>query len=383
MMAALARLLASPRLLAAVWGATLVLVAGGLAVLHLTAPRETPADREAPPARLALSAEAVPPAHEPRGAADEPAAQRRAEPAGDLATAMQSAGESREPAAHGAVGGPREEPVARVVVAESPDPDLLASSPYGPLPTRSADGRTPFQAYQRPFVGDPKLPRIAILVTHLGLAAARTEEAIGMLPPEVSLAFSPYGRNLEDWGRRARQAGHEVLLMLPMEPLGYPDDDPGPLGLMTTLTPAENVDRLHRVLAKMTGYVGIVSEMGSRFTATPSALAPVISDLAGRGLMVVDARSTARSLLGDEALKAGLPVAVNDRTIDNIADPREIDRYLRELETLALRRGYALGLARPYPISIARIRAWAGDLAARGFVLAPVSAIARTGEEGP
>ena len=271
----------------------------------------------------------------------------------------------------------------RVVVAAGPDPDLLEPSPYGPLPIRAADGRTPVQSYARPFLGDPDKPWIAVIVTKLGLSRARTEQAIADLPPEVSLAFSPYGRRLEDWGRKARKSGHEVLLMVPMEPIGYPDNDPGPLGLMTMLTKAENLDRLHRVLGRMTGYVGVVSQMGSRFTASSQALAPIIADLARRGLLVVDSRTTARSVLADEARAAGLPVAVNDRIIDNIADPSEIDRYLRELETLALRRGYALGLGRPYPVTIARIRAWAKGLAARGFVLAPVSALAQVAQEAP
>ena len=31
---------------------------------------------------------------------------------------------------------------------------------------------------------------------------------------------------------RAREAGHEVLLEVPMEPFDYPDNDPGPQTLL-------------------------------------------------------------------------------------------------------------------------------------------------------
>ncbi len=408
MNSALLRILGSGRPLAVVWGVTLfVLVAGGLALALLPeadepAPtrkeepvvathRRVPAETLAGLRRTAVG-EASPassavhdnPEHPERSSSplperESPGAESRRpnEESKNRGHASQRS-DMRAPAA-----GSGTSPVLQVAVAAGPDPDLLEPSPYGPLPIRAADGRTPVQAYARPFLGDPDKPRIAIIVTKLGLSRARTEQAIADLPPEVSLAFSPYGRGLEDWGRKARKAGHEVLLMIPMEPVGYPDSDPGPLALMTMLTKAGNIDRLHRVLGRMTAYVGIVSEMGSRFTASPQALAPMIADLARRGLLVVDSRTTARSVLADEARTAGLAVAVNDRIIDNIADPSEIDRYLRELETLALRRGYALGMGRPYPVTIARIRAWAKGLSERGFVLAPVSALAQVGQEAP
>ncbi len=417
MISALWRILGSARALAIVWGVTLVvLLAGDIALTFLPGQGASGSGKEAdgihkqpvPAETLAGLRWLAAGAGEKTGGEKRPgqegasptssrpheAAALRSETAvsrGEAEADSPRLDEQDDGRAAGTDSPGLQEPAAgagatsalRVAVAAGPDPDLLEASPYGPLPVRAADGRSPWRAYARPFLGDPDKPRIAIIITKLGLSRTRTERAIAELPPEVSLAFSPYGRGLEDWGRKARKAGHEVLLMVPMEPIGYPDNDPGPLALMTMRTPAENVDRLHRVLGRMTAYVGIVSEMGSRFTASPQALAPIMSDLSRRGLMVVDSRTTARSVLADEARAVGLPVAVNDRIIDNIADPDEIERYLRELETLALRRGYALGMGRAYPVTIARIRAWAAGLAARGFVLAPVSALARMDEEAP
>ena len=52
-----------------------------------------------------------------------------------------------------------------------------------------------------------------------------------------------------------------------MEPFDYPDNDPGPQTLLTSLTPDQNIDRLHWLMSRFQGYVGIVSYMGARFTA--------------------------------------------------------------------------------------------------------------------
>ncbi|HET6519758.1 MAG TPA: divergent polysaccharide deacetylase family protein, partial [Geminicoccaceae bacterium] len=104
-----------------------------------------------------------------------------------------------------------------------PDPHLSEPGPYGPLPRVGPDARAPHRVYARgsdPAAGDGR-PRVALLVTGLGLWSAATEVALN-LPPAVSLAFSPYTPDLPGLLKRARGAGHEVLLVLPMEPTGYP-----------------------------------------------------------------------------------------------------------------------------------------------------------------
>ncbi len=50
----------------------------------------------------------------------------------------------------------------------------------------------------------------------------------------------PYGADVERLVARARGEGHEILLQVPMEPFGYPDNDPGPQTLLTSLTPEQN-----------------------------------------------------------------------------------------------------------------------------------------------
>ena len=55
---------------------------------------------------------------------------------------------------------------------------------------------------------------------------------------------------------RARGEGHEVLLQVPMEPFDYPDNDPGPQTLLTSLDAGQNIDRLHWLMSRFQGYVG-------------------------------------------------------------------------------------------------------------------------------
>ncbi len=295
-------------------------------------------------------------------------------PHGSVPTPSAEGGAADEAADAPATIGRRDDGLP-LALAPAPDPALIERTPEGLLPVRGADGRLPWQAYSRPFLADPGTPKIALVVIGLGLSSKRTRAAIEKLPAEVTLAFSPYGRRLQDLAREARAHGHETLVMVPMEPGDYPANDPGPLGLLTELTPAQNLQRLRRVLGRFAGHVGIVNDMGSRFTAERGALAPIVAEIGRRGLLMLDARTTARSRVPELARRYGVPFARNDRYIDNVARADEIDRYLAELETLARRRGSAVGIARAYPVTIARIRAFAEGLETRGLVLAPLSAV--------
>lgn len=267
------------------------------------------------------------------------------------------------------------EPTA-VRLAPAPDVRLVERSRHGSLPRIASDGARPFDVYARPvgtIAGKPA-GRIAILVGGLGISQNGTADAISRLPGQVSLAFAPYGGELERSVAKARAEGHEVFLQVPMEPFDYPDNDPGPHTLLTSLKPAENLERLQWAMARFTGYVGIVNFTGGRFTAEETALAPIVKEAAQRGLMVVDDGSSARSLLvagligRSPALKADLVLDTNGR-----ADA--IDRQLAQLEDLARGRGSASATASALPVSVERIARWSRTLEAKGLVLVPVSSL--------
>jgi polysaccharide deacetylase 2 family uncharacterized protein YibQ len=261
----------------------------------------------------------------------------------------------------------------------APDPALLEASRHGALPRIGPDGRTAIRAYGGEFDRRDTRPRIGIVVADIGLNATHTEEAIRRLPPAVALALSPYAARPGQAAERARERGMETLISLPLEPAGYPLNNPGDRALLTGRPMADNLDTLAWVLSRAQGYVGAIGAIGGmrgeRFAAMPEALAAVQDMLRGRGLLYVDPRPGAAA-----------PARAWGRGVDVILDEPagtrgEIDRRLAELEAIARERGSALGLAgAATPVVVERIAAWAGGLGARGLVLAPVSAMIRRPE---
>lgn len=261
-------------------------------------------------------------------------------------------------------------------LAPAPDPALITEGQNGPLPVIAPDGRQAWQVYARPFEGAGERPRIAIMLAGLGLSQSATKAAIQQLPGSVTLGFAPYARGLEAWMNEARAAGHEVFLELPMEPFDYPESDPGPHTLLTTLGDSDNIDRLDWLLSRTAGYVGVTNFMGDKFTSSPESLGPVLEALRDRGLMFLDARTSRESVAGDLATKIELPRALNNRFLDNEASRIAIDARLLELEEIARTVGYAVGIGFPYPVTLERIARWSATLDEKGIILAPMSAVA-------
>jgi len=227
--------------------------------------------------------------------------------------------------------------------------------------------------FARPFdLADPR-PRIAIVITKLGLLHGATQSAIDKLPADVTLSFSPYAKDLAGWFGQAHGLGHEVMLDLPME--SSSGGDPGPEGLLTSLSADENLQRLAWVLGRADGYVGVAGLLGDRFTASPDGLRPVLSNIARHGLMFLDPHQSSASVASIEATRVRLPRAIADLTIDDTPDRVAIDAQLAELERRARVTGFAIGLANGYPVTIERLAEWSLGLPERNFALAPVSAI--------
>ncbi|MCH8036952.1 MAG: divergent polysaccharide deacetylase family protein [Proteobacteria bacterium] len=239
------------------------------------------------------------------------------------------------------------------------------------------DATLPWRRNSQPFDQTDTRPRIAVVLTGLGLASTLTEAAIKELPPGITLSFTPYSRKLNQWVALARVNGHEVLLDLPMEPTTYPDDDPGPQALLTALSSRQNLARLDWTLGRTTGYVGVAATMGSRFAASEEHMTPILLALKDRGLLFLDNRASDDSVGARLASEIGVPHAVNDRPLDWAQASRvAIDARLIQLENMARSEGFAVAMGRPYPVTIERLRDWAKGLEARGLVLAPISAIA-------
>jgi polysaccharide deacetylase 2 family uncharacterized protein YibQ len=203
------------------------------------------------------------------------------------------------------------------------DPKMLEVTRHGPIPKIGPDGARAYQRYAAKVAIPPEKkdwPRIAMIVGGLGISASGTADALAELPGPVTFALAPYGTGLQNLAHQARAKKHEVLLQVPMEPFNYPDNDPGPQTLMTSLDAGRNIDRLHWQMSRFQGYVGLIGYMGGKFTASDKALAPILREAGKRGLIYVDDGASPRSVAGDGQAHRGLGQEVGNQGLRAGAD---------------------------------------------------------------
>ena len=392
------RVFAGWRGLGVFWALVLLLLGGGALWLDQLGPpephetvAEAPAIPDAPVTPPAMAEPATPPAPAPTPA---PVAETQAPPAPEptpapaQATApVPAAPDQPAPTAEASAQTPAapapppldvpfaapDFPAARPIPA--PDPALLEQGRFGALPRVGADGRTSIRAYAGQFDRQDTRPRVGIIVADIGISNAQTEDAIRRLPPAVTFAISPYAPRAAQVAERLRAKGAETLIGLPLEPAGYPLNDPGNRALLTGRSAPENMANLEWVLSRFPGYVGTIGVVGGmrgeRFAAMEQSYLALQESLRNRGLLFVDARPG----VAGPARAWGRAV---DVILDEPATRTEIERRLSELETIAKARGSALGLAHAAtPVVVDRLVAWATGLERRGVMLAPISVLIR------
>ena len=254
-------------------------------------------------------------------------------------------------------------------------PHITEETETGPLPVIAPDGRQPWLEYSRGFKRADRKPRIALIISNLGLSDTYTKATLELLPEDITLSFSHVAPRLKSWVIEARQKGHEILLDIPLEPIGFPKNDPGRATLLTSSNEVENLNRLEHIMKQAGGYVGLLGTLGTRFMLHSETFLPVLKSIKQRGLIYVDSRSTSRSLGPDLASSIQLPKAFNNVFVDKEPSQEKIKNKLDELERIALERRFAVGIAQPLPITIEILSQWTKGLKTKQIALAPITAI--------
>lgn len=276
------------------------------------------------------------------------------------------------PTPSASVAPPRTPPV-RVPTPTAPPQVAAVPPPAAAPPERSAEPA--WLRFAVPAVAQDGRARVAIIIDDMGLDRGRSEHAIA-LPGPLTLSFLAYARDLPQQAALAHRAGHELMVHVPMEPMGRMlVADPNQLDV--AMSREEVLTRLRWDLSRFEGYVGINNHMGSRFTADAPAMRPVLEELKARGLLFIDSRTTPSTAGAEIARELGVPHASRDVFLDYEVSIAAVEAQLAELERVARRNGSAIAIGHPHDQTLEVLQRWLRELPQKGLALVPVSAIVR------
>ena len=221
----------------------------------------------------------------------------------------------------------------------------------------------------KPPTGYHGSPRIAIIIDDVGLDLKGSRRAI-QLPRFITLSFLPYALRLRDQTHDARELGHELMLHMPMEPMGHAD--PGPGALLVNQSQDEIRQRLDDALASFTGFDGVNNHMGSKFTSNAADMEIVMNELEPRHLFFLDSRTSAKTVAEETARQHHLPTISRDIFLDDDESYASITNQLKQTEHVAMRKGYAVAIGHPHAATLQAIEEWIPSVQQRGFTLVPV-----------
>ena len=195
------------------------------------------------------------------------------------------------------------------------------------------------------------LPSVALIIDDLGYDKKIAQKFARL---DVTLTFSilPHSPFQQKIAKLARSNGLEIMIHMPMEPVEYPQVNPGPGTLLTSMSPDELIEQLDQNLNTLPGVKGVNNHMGSRMTSESSQMYQFFSVLKKRGLFFIDSRTTSESLCEPSARLFQVPFAKRDVFIDHHLKADFIRKQIKELIRIAKRKGEAVGIMHPHSTTL-------------------------------
>jgi polysaccharide deacetylase 2 family uncharacterized protein YibQ len=186
------------------------------------------------------------------------------------------------------------------------------------------------------------------------------------IDPNLNFSVLPNAQHAHEFASELHRSGFEVMCHLPMEPIGYPKQSPGPNAVMTAMTNDEIARTTRSDIAAVPFAAGVNNHMGSRATSDPRVMRTVLSSLP-HGMFFIDSMTVSTSLGEKLAREMKIPTASRQVFLDDVQSETAVRKQLAQLTTAAEERGVAVGIGHMYPVTIRVLAQDAPGLRARGF----------------
>jgi len=196
---------------------------------------------------------------------------------------------------------------------------------------------------------------MAVIVDDMGTSVREADQLVAINLP-ITFAIIPGLANSRKVAAYAKTKGKGVMIHIPMEPQGYPEQRLEKNGLLVSQGTEEITARVRGFINDVPDAVGANNHMGSRFTENEDKMQPVLAVLKENGLFFVDSRTSSKSVGYSLAMKMGVPAGTRNVFLDNDQDVEAVKKQLREAARVANKRGSAIVICHPHPGTIQALK---------------------------
>ena len=223
-----------------------------------------------------------------------------------------------------------------------------------------------------------KEPVVAIVIDDMGISLKRTRDITSLRAP-LTASFLTYGTHLDKQVASSVEAGHEVIIHVPMEAMT--SKDAAPDVLTVGMNEKDLKDNLVNMLTKFKDAKGINNHMGSRFTEDKEHMAYVMDVLKEKNMFFLDSKTSPKSVGKEIAEKHDVKYAIRNVFLDNENNFNYIMGQLKKTEDVALKNGYAVAIGHPKTETYKALEAWIPSLKEKGIRLVHLSDIVKMTNE--
>lgn len=171
---------------------------------------------------------------------------------------------------------------------------------------------------------------VAVVIDDFGYTLDEGVQNFLNLPFPITFAIIPGTQYAHEIARKASQAGFEVLIHLPMEPLHSKVENNG-FTIFSRMS-EKQMDRIVTLaLGEIPEAIGINNHMGSRATADPVTMARLMQVLKRHHLFFLDSQTTRKSVAFRVAKESGIPALKLTTYLDNPGSSSTVEQKLRQV----------------------------------------------------
>ncbi len=195
------------------------------------------------------------------------------------------------------------------------------------------------------------LPKIVIIIDDIGYDK-KIAMALSDLDSNITFSVLPFASFGKTISKQLHARGSQLMLHLPMEPFEYPDVNPGPGAILSSMSPDVLIDQLKKNINDIPNIVGVNNHMGSKITTNSDQMNQIFTVLKKENLFFIDSRTAPKSKCKAAARLFSLEFAQRDVFLDNFQNQEYITGQFQKLKVLAEKHGFAIGIGHPYKATL-------------------------------